>query len=98
MLFRETPCSCHHQSNNYNDIIGKNYLSASPILTKCVIILHVLLYYTKFNLHSVNAEYNNIKPNNETQNFDIGKINFLSTEVTLQSNVSIIADHEIIFT
>ena len=58
----------------------------------------MLLYYTKFNLDSLIAEYNNIKPNNETQSFDIGKINFLSTEVTLQSIVSIIADHEIIFT
>jgi len=59
-----------------------------------------MCYYTTLNLvwHSLIAEYNNIKPNNETQNFDIVKINFLSTEVTLQSNVSIIADHEIIFT
>ena len=39
-----------------------------------------------------------MKPNNETQHFDIGKINFLSTEITLQSNVSIIADREIIST
>ena len=54
-----------------------------------------MYYYTTLNLiyHSLIAEYNNIKPNNETQHFDIGKINFLSTEVTLQSNVSIIADH-----
>ena len=59
-----------------------------------------MCYYTTRNLiqHSLIAEYNNIKPNNETQNFDIGKINFLSSEVTLQSNVSIIADHEFIFT
>ena len=59
-----------------------------------------MCYYTTGNerFHSLIAEYNNIKPNNETQNFDIGKINFLSTEVTLQSIVSIIADHEIIFT
>ena len=59
-----------------------------------------MCYYTTRNLikHSLIAEYNNIKPNNETHNFDIGKINFLSTEVSLQSNVSVIADHEIIFT
>ena len=59
-----------------------------------------MCYYTTLNLsyHSLIAEYNNIKPNNETQHFDIGKINFLSTEVTLQSKVSILADHEIIFT
>ena len=59
-----------------------------------------MCYYTTLNLvwHSLIAEYNNIKPNNETQNFDIVKINFLSTEVTLQSNLSIIADHVIIFT
>ena len=58
----------------------------------------MLLNYTKFNLESLIAEYNNIKPNNETQHFEIGKINFLSTEVILQSNdVSIIVDHEIIF-
>ena len=59
-----------------------------------------MCYYTTLNLvwHSLIAEYNNIKPNNETQNFDIVKINFLSTEVTSQSNVSTIADHEIIFT
>ena len=58
-----------------------------------------MCHYTTRNLisHSLIAEYNNIKPNNDTQNFDIGKINFLSTEVTLQSYVSIIADHEIIF-
>ena len=59
-----------------------------------------MYYYTTRNLiwHSLIAEYNNIKPNNETQNFDKGKIKFLSTEVTLQPFVSIIADHEIIFT
>ena len=59
-----------------------------------------MCYYTTRNLikHSLIAEYNKIKPNNETQNFDIGEINFISTEVTSQFNVSIIADHEIIFT
>ena len=44
-----------------------------------------MCYYTTLNLiyHSLIAEFNNIKPNNETQNFDMGKINFLSTDVTL---------------
>jgi hypothetical protein len=59
-----------------------------------------MCHYTTRNLiwHSLIAEYNNIKPNNETQNVDIGKINFLSTDFTSQSNVNIIADHEIILT
>ena len=57
-----------------------------------------MYYYTTQNLNKHSLIYNNIKPKNETQNFDIGKINFLSTEVTLQSIVSILADHVIIFT